>query len=63
MSEELLRFGDVRILVRARGGGRGASAPGGFDGFFRELSEADAAGTLGPEVYASASEKYGIAWL
>jgi hypothetical protein len=39
------------------------TVPGGFDGFFGELAAADAAGTLGPDAYASASEKYGIAWL
>jgi mannose-6-phosphate isomerase-like protein (cupin superfamily) len=37
--------------------------PGGFDGFFRELAAADSAGTLGPEAYAAASERYGITWL
>jgi mannose-6-phosphate isomerase-like protein (cupin superfamily) len=37
--------------------------PGGFDGFFRELAAAERGGTLGPEVYASASERYGITWL
>jgi mannose-6-phosphate isomerase-like protein (cupin superfamily) len=47
--------GDGRLLV--------LTTPGGFDGFFRELSAADAAGTLGPDAYAAASEKYGIAWL
>jgi mannose-6-phosphate isomerase-like protein (cupin superfamily) len=39
------------------------TSPAGFEGFFRMLAEADAAGTLGPEAYASASEKYGISWL
>jgi mannose-6-phosphate isomerase-like protein (cupin superfamily) len=39
------------------------TVPGGFEGFFRELAAADAAGTLGPDAYAAASEKYGIAWL
>jgi mannose-6-phosphate isomerase-like protein (cupin superfamily) len=38
-------------------------SPAGFEGFFRELSEADLAGTIGPEAYASASRKYGITWL
>ena len=37
--------------------------PGGFERFFRELAEADAAGTLGPDAYASASEKAGVTWL
>jgi mannose-6-phosphate isomerase-like protein (cupin superfamily) len=47
--------GEGRLLV--------LTTPGGFDGFFRELAAADAAGTLGPDAYAAASEKYGIAWL
>ena len=38
-------------------------APGGLEGFFRELAEADAEGRLGPEAYAAASERYGITWL
>jgi quercetin dioxygenase-like cupin family protein len=37
--------------------------PGGLEGFFRELAAAQSAGTLGPEAYAAASERYGIAWL
>ncbi len=37
--------------------------PAGFEGFFRELSEAESDGTIGPEVYARISEKYGITWL
>jgi hypothetical protein len=32
-------------------------------GFFRELGAAEHAGTLGPDAYATASEKYGITWL
>ena len=44
-----------RVLIQA--------SPGGFEGFFRALAEADRAGTLGPEAYASASEAYGITWL
>jgi mannose-6-phosphate isomerase-like protein (cupin superfamily) len=39
------------------------TSPAGFDGFFRELAAADAAGTLGPEAYAAASARYGITWL
>jgi mannose-6-phosphate isomerase-like protein (cupin superfamily) len=39
------------------------TAPAGLEGFFRELAEADRAGTLGPEAYASASANYGITWL
>jgi uncharacterized protein YjlB len=39
------------------------TCPGGFDGFFRMLADADRAGTLGPEIYAEASRRYGITWL
>ena len=39
------------------------TAPAGLEGFFRELAEADRAGTLGPDAYASASERYGVTWL
>jgi quercetin dioxygenase-like cupin family protein len=39
------------------------TTPGGLDGFFRQLAEADRAGTLGPDAYAAASERYGITWL
>jgi hypothetical protein len=38
-------------------------APGGFEGFFRSLAAADAAGTLGDGAYAEASEEFGITWL
>ena len=38
-------------------------SPAGFEGFFRELAEAERAGTIGPEVYATVSERYGITWL
>jgi hypothetical protein len=44
-----------RVLVLA--------APGGFEGFFRELAEADRAGALGPDASARASARYGITWL
>lgn len=37
--------------------------PAGFEGFFRELSDAEAAGTIGPDAYARASERYGITWI
>ena len=47
------RSGRVLILI----------SPAGFEGFFRELADADRAGSLGPEAYASASKKYGITWL
>jgi len=39
------------------------TTPGGFEGFFRELAEADSAGALGPDIYATVSERYGITWL
>ncbi len=47
--------GEGRFLVLA--------SPAGLEGFFRELAEAESAGTLGPEAYASASERYGITWV
>jgi quercetin dioxygenase-like cupin family protein len=37
--------------------------PGGFEGFFRALADAEASGTIGPDAYASASERFGITWL
>jgi len=39
------------------------TSPAGFEGFFRELSDAERDGTIGPEAYARASERYGITWL
>ena len=39
------------------------TCPGGFDGFFRMLADAERAGTLGSEAYAEASRRYGITWL
>jgi mannose-6-phosphate isomerase-like protein (cupin superfamily) len=47
--------GEGRLLI--------VTTPGGFEGFFRELAEADSAGALGPDVYATVSERYGITWL
>jgi mannose-6-phosphate isomerase-like protein (cupin superfamily) len=38
-------------------------SPAGFEGFFRELAEAEGGGSSMPEVYARVSEKYGISWL
>ena len=46
--------GEGRILV--------VVTPGGLEGFFRELAAAERAGTLGPDAYAAASERYGISW-
>ena len=37
--------------------------PGGFEQFFRELSQAEQNGSLGPDAYAAASERAGITWL
>jgi mannose-6-phosphate isomerase-like protein (cupin superfamily) len=39
------------------------TSPAGFEGFFRELAEADRSGAIGPDAYARASKKYGITWL
>jgi mannose-6-phosphate isomerase-like protein (cupin superfamily) len=39
------------------------TAPAGLEGFFRELAEAEREGTLGPDAYARASERYGITWV
>ncbi len=39
------------------------ASPGGLEGFFFELAEADRAGDLGPDAYARASKRYGITWL
>jgi mannose-6-phosphate isomerase-like protein (cupin superfamily) len=47
--------GEGRLLV--------LTSPAGFEGFFRELAEAERASTLGPDAYAAASKRYGIAWL
>jgi len=38
-------------------------SPAGFEGFFRELSDAERDGTIGPDAYARVSERYGITWL
>jgi mannose-6-phosphate isomerase-like protein (cupin superfamily) len=37
--------------------------PAGFEGFFRELSQAEQAGSSMPEEYVRVSEKYGITWV
>jgi hypothetical protein len=39
------------------------TSPPGFEGFFRQLAEAERQGTLGPDAYAAASERYGITWV
>jgi len=38
-------------------------SPAGFEGFFRELAEAERAGSAMSSAYLAISEKYGIAWL
>jgi mannose-6-phosphate isomerase-like protein (cupin superfamily) len=52
-----------RRLVPRIGRFLALTVPGGLDGFFRELSDADRAGELGPASYAGASERHGISWL
>ena len=47
--------GEGRILI--------VVTPGGFEGFFRALAEADRRSKLGPDAYAAASQKFGITWL
>jgi mannose-6-phosphate isomerase-like protein (cupin superfamily) len=37
--------------------------PAGFEGFFRELADAERTGSSMPEEYVRVSEKYGITWL
>jgi mannose-6-phosphate isomerase-like protein (cupin superfamily) len=54
-SQRRLVPGEGRLLVM--------TTPGGLEGFFRELATAHSAGALGPDAYASASERYGITWL
>jgi mannose-6-phosphate isomerase-like protein (cupin superfamily) len=38
-------------------------SPAGFEGFFRELSEAERSGKPMDKAYAAVSEKYGVSWL
>jgi mannose-6-phosphate isomerase-like protein (cupin superfamily) len=38
-------------------------SPPGFEGFFRELSEAESSGASMPDAYVRVSEKYAITWL
>jgi mannose-6-phosphate isomerase-like protein (cupin superfamily) len=52
-----------RRVVPRRGRTLTMVSPPGFEGFFRELSRAEADGTIGPDVYARVSSKYGITWL
>jgi quercetin dioxygenase-like cupin family protein len=52
-----------RRVVPRKGRTLVLTSPGGLEGFFRELAEADRDGSLGAEAYARASERYGITWL
>ena len=52
-----------RRVVEGEGRIMFVCTPGGLEGFFRELAQADADGTLGPDAYATASERFGISWL
>lgn len=52
-----------RRMVPGQGRFLVLTVPGGFEGFFRMLAEANRAGTLGPDAYAAASKRYGITWL
>jgi mannose-6-phosphate isomerase-like protein (cupin superfamily) len=52
-----------RRVVKGEGRFLVMTVPGGFDGFFRMLAEADHEGRLGAEIYEAASERYGITWL
>ena len=52
-----------RRVVPAAGRILIAVTPGGFEGFFRELADADRTGKLGPDAYAAASQRFGITWL
>ena len=38
-------------------------SPTGFEGFFRQLSEAERSGKPMDEAYAAVSEQYGVSWL
>jgi mannose-6-phosphate isomerase-like protein (cupin superfamily) len=52
-----------RRVVPRRGRTLTMCSPAGFEGFFRELSDAEREGSLGPDAYARVSEKYAITWL
>ena len=38
-------------------------SPAGMEQFFRDVSEADRAGTLGPQEMVSITEKHGAVWV
>jgi mannose-6-phosphate isomerase-like protein (cupin superfamily) len=52
-----------RRVVPGQGRELVLTTPGGFEGFFRELASAHAAGSLGPDAYAAASVQFGVTWL
>jgi len=52
-----------RRVVPRRGRILVLTSPAGLEGFFRELADADAAGGLDSEAYATVSRNYGITWL
>jgi quercetin dioxygenase-like cupin family protein len=52
-----------RRVVPGEGRELVVTTPGGLEGFFRELAQAHADGSLGPDAYAAASERFGITWL
>jgi len=52
-----------RRVVKGKGRLLVVVAPGGFEGFFRDLAHAEQEGSLDADAYAAASEKYGITWL
>lgn len=52
-----------RRLVPGEGRELVLTTPGGLEGFFRELARAHADGSLGPDAYAAASERFGISWV
>jgi len=39
------------------------TSPAGFEGFFRDLAEADRAGAITRDSYARVSQDHGITWL
>ena len=52
-----------RRVIPGHGHLLGIVTPGGFEGFFRALAEADREGRLGADAFAAASEHYAITWL
>ena len=52
-----------RRVVPGQGRQLVLASPAGFEGFFRDLAEAARDGTLGPDAYANAAQRYGITWV